>query len=96
MFDYRYCCVDGNYSMRIRKELFAILERSRKITRKTFLKHVNQEDLRRIAEALGYEKDSRKGLTLKEDWMVGYYSFKLPSGRKGVFMDHSAIEYVFY
>lgn len=96
MCDYQYCCMDGNYSMHVRKELFAILERSRKITRKTFLKYANREQLDNIAQALGYEKDARNGLTLKGDWHVGYYSFRLPNGRRGVYMDHSAIEYVFY
>jgi hypothetical protein len=64
------------------------------VSRRTFLRHVNQEDLRRLEHAMGYAKHPRQGLTMAGDWHVRYARSKL-HGRRVYFFIYSAIEYVF-
>ena len=53
--------------------LMYLVENARPITRKTFLQHVDREDLREIEERLGYEHHPRCGLTMSGDHCVSYY-----------------------
>ena len=64
------------------------------ITRRTFLKHVDREQMKELEADLGYEDHYSKGLTMARDWCVGYYKSKL-HGKIVYFFRYSAIEYVF-
>lgn len=64
------------------------------ITRSTFLKHVNRDDLRDREDDLGYEQHAANGLTMAGDWHVSYHRGVL-HGKRVYFFKHSAIEYVF-
>lgn len=64
---------------------------SREISRKTFLKYVNQSDMKQLEGELGYDKH---GLTMAKDSMVGYYKSTLV-GCPVVYFVWSAIEHVF-
>lgn len=64
------------------------------ITRRTFLKHVDREDLRNLEAGLGYPGHPSQGLTMAADWSVTYHRSKL-HGRRVYFFCQSAIEYVF-
>lgn len=61
------------------------------ISLKTFLKHVDTDDLYSV---LPYERDSRKGMTLKEDWAISFHRSKY-RGERCYFVIWSAIEYIF-
>ena len=71
-----------------------MVEKARDITRRTFLKHVDRENLREIERSLSYDAHPKQGLTMAGDWHVGY-SKSTFQGRPCVFFTHSAIEYVF-
>ena len=71
--------------------LSAMIDSGVEITRRTFLRHVNREDLKMLEADLCYEKG---GLQMASDWAVGYYKGKL-RGQEVVWFSHSAIEYVF-
>lgn len=60
------------------------------VTRRTFLHHVNRDDLKAIEEALGYDR----GFRMSGDWHVSYHRSKL-HGVTVYYFKHSAIEYVF-
>ena len=64
------------------------------ITRRTFLKHVNRDDLTEIEDSLGYARHPRKGLCMAGDFHVNYYKSRLHD-RPCVYFTHSAIEHVF-
>jgi len=64
------------------------------ITRRTFLKHVDRQDLIEFEEMLSYEKHWKHGLTMASDYYVTYHRSKL-HGERVYFFKHSAIEYVF-
>lgn len=66
-------------------------DRSREITYDTFFRYV---DWRSVSEMLGYDLHPKQGLTLKNDWHVGYYR-SVYRGRKCYYLVWSAIEYVF-
>jgi hypothetical protein len=71
-------------------ELVPMIENSVQITRRTFVKRVNKEDLRLLKDSLGYDKY----FPMSSDWHVTYYKSKI--NKKTVyFFRHSAIEYVF-
>lgn len=71
--------------------LSEMIERAKDITRRTFLKHVNAEQMRQIEKNFGYQ---RGVLTMAKDWHVTYSRSQL-HGRRCYFFTHSAIEYVF-
>jgi hypothetical protein len=75
-------------------DLSAMIQAGEKITRETFLKHVDRQEMKRIEQELGYERDSRKGLTMAKDWHVAYFKSTL-RGCPAVYFVWSAIEYVF-
>lgn len=65
-----------------------------RVSRRTFLRHVNRESLSGIEASLGYEKHPMQGMTMAGDYAVSYYRSKL-HGKTVYFLTHSAIEYVF-
>lgn len=67
---------------------------ARDISRRTFLKYVNPEQMQRIERELNYERDARHGLTMANDWHVSYHKTKL-LGCPAVYFVWSAIEFVF-
>ena len=71
-----------------------MIDQSRQITRATFLKHVNRQDIYSIETDLGYVRCKRQGLVMTDDWAVSYHKSKL-HGRTVYYFMHSAIEYVF-
>jgi hypothetical protein len=64
------------------------------ISRKTFLKKVDREELRILENALGYFDHPSKGLTMAGDYAVTYHRSKLHN-QTVYYFRHSAIEYVF-
>lgn len=64
------------------------------ITRRTFLKHVDKEDLAELARSLGYEEHHTRGLTMANDWCISYHGGIL-HGKRCYYFRHSSIEYVF-
>jgi len=67
---------------------------AREITRTTFLKHVVRRDLEMQEKSLGYVGHHSQGLTMAQDWHVGYYKGHF-RGKPAVFFTHSAIEHIF-
>jgi hypothetical protein len=94
MSEYRYlrCCVE--WPLRLVPQLSSMIADATDITRKTFLKHVDREDLRVIEAGLCYAAHPSQGLTMAADWHVSYHRSKL-AGRRVYYFRHSAIEYVF-
>ena len=68
----------------------AIIDRNREITRRTFTRHVDLEDLKLVERSLGYDKDFR----MTQDWHVSYHKSRL-DGKPVYYFRHSAIEFVF-
>lgn len=64
---------------------------AKEITFKTFMKHC---DLESVLKSFGYAVGNEKGLHLKDDWCVKFYS-SVFEGQKCYYMDHSRIEYIF-
>jgi hypothetical protein len=64
------------------------------ISRATFLKSVDPDEMLDLERRLGYERDSRKGLTMAKDWAVAYYRSTV-RGCPAVYFVWSAIEHVF-
>jgi hypothetical protein len=64
------------------------------ITRRTFLQHVDRDDLAAMESALGYADHPSRGLTMAADWHVSYHRSKY-RGRRCYYFRHSAIEYIF-
>ena len=61
------------------------------ITLCTFRKHC--VGFAEIATQLGYAQDSRKGLTIAQDWHVSYHRSKY-NGERCYFLQWSGIEYI--
>lgn len=74
--------------------LIDMIDRALDISRETFLKHVDREEMREIEQYLGYDKHYKQGLTMAQDWHVSYHRSKL-NGRRVYFFKHSGIEHVF-
>ncbi len=74
--------------------LSAMIDEAEGITRGTFLRHVDRDDLRRVEAELGYEAHPSRGLTMAGDWSVSYHRSRL-HGRVVYYLRWSAIEYVF-
>jgi hypothetical protein len=75
-------------------DLSAMIDAGQEITRATFLKSVDLQEMRDLEQQLGYERDPRKGLTMKKDWAVSYYRSTV-RGCPAVYFVWSAIEHVF-
>ena len=74
--------------------LTELVDDSREISRRTFLKYVNSEEMRQIESDLGYERHPSRGLTMANDYAVTYHRSKL-GNCPSVFFVWSATEYVF-
>ncbi len=76
------------------EELNQMIRSSKDISRRTFLKHVDPESMLMTEQALGYERDPRRGLTMAGDVFVGYHRSTL-RGCPVVYFVWSATEFVF-
>ncbi len=65
------------------------------ITRRTFLEHINRDDLAELEKSLGYESHHTRGLTMAADYYVSYYRSKY-CGRRCYYICWSAIEHIFH
>lgn len=75
-------------------DINAMTEAALDVTRRTFLRHVDQSELADIAEGMGYCWHPSQGLTMAADWTVSYHRSRY-CGRRCYFLKWSAIEYVF-
>ncbi len=73
------------------EELHHIVDNARKITRRTFLKHVNREELKQLESDLGYGKQ----FPITQDYHVSFCKSRKAGGKTVYFLCHSAIEYIF-
>lgn len=71
-----------------------MIDAAEQITRRTFLRHVDRQQLDTLTDLLGYVQHPSQGLTLAQDRAVGYYRSRL-HGQRVYFFRWSAIEYVF-
>ena len=76
------------------ENLCKMVDESIETTRRTFLNHIDREDLKHLERALGYDNHYKQGLTMAGDWAVSYHRSKL-RGKRVYYFRHSAIEYVF-
>ena len=83
---YLTCCIHSTYEL-----ITALIESEVEISYKTFRKYA--EGLDEWAKDMNYESRSDRGLTLKNDWCVGYFKGVF-DGKPCVFLRHSAIEYI--
>lgn len=72
------------------EDITAMVEAGREITRRTFLRWVDREDLTLWETALGYDRD----FPMSRDWHVRY-ARSTYRGVPCVYFDHSRIEHVF-
>jgi len=72
----------------------AMVDNARSITRRTFLRHVSRRDLEIFEKELNYEGHPSQGMTMAQDWHVGYYKSVFRE-KPVVYFCHSAIEYIF-
>lgn len=70
-----------------------MIDNARQITYKTFMKHVDRNDIIKLFPQ--YDWTTGRGLTLKRDYHVSYYKSKFKN-QPCVFINHSSIEYIFY
>jgi hypothetical protein len=91
---YNNCVGWDSRDVHVRGGLCDMIRDAVDITRATFLRHVDREQLDELAQQLGYERYPSRGLTMAQDWHVSYHRSKL-HGRTVYFFKHSAIEYVF-
>lgn len=84
-------CVDWRLPV---SDLQQTIDSSSDITRNTFLKYVDRDEMKLIENDLGYEQDPRKGLTMKDDYHVRYHRSTV-KGCPAVFFVWSATEFVF-
>ena len=70
--------------------LLDMVDSSIDITRATFLKHVDRDELQKLESALGYDHY----LSMAQDWHVSYHRSRL-HGRRVYYFKWSGIEYVF-
>ncbi|MCP4393391.1 MAG: hypothetical protein GY804_03860 [Alphaproteobacteria bacterium] len=71
-----------------------LIDQAIDITRKTFLKHVDKDELKEIERNFGYDSHHSQGLTMAQDWHVSYHRSKHHQ-ETVYFFKHSGIEYVF-
>lgn len=71
-----------------------MIDGSRSVTRGTFLRHVDREQLAELSRELGYEDHPRRGLTMAGDWHVSYHRSTW-RGAPCFYFRWSAIEHVF-
>ena len=74
--------------------LIDMINNERRVSRRTFLQHVDREEMADIEKQLGYESHSKQGLTMAGDWAVSYHRSKW-KGKRCYYFRWSAIEYYF-
>lgn len=87
MYQYHTSCVQSTAKL-IEEMIDAAID----VTYRTMLKHC--PGLLDWAESVGYERNSRRGLTLKEDYVVSFHRSKY-RGRRCYYVRWSAIEHIF-
>jgi hypothetical protein len=92
MYKFYRTCVD--WPRREAQQLIDMIDAATDITRRSFLKHVDREQLRDFETAFGYTNHHKQGLTMAGDYHVSYHRSKL-DGKRVYFFKHSGIEYVF-
>lgn len=85
-FQYVTCCVNSTA-----ESIHAMADSARDVTYRTVLK--NCEGLMQWAKDMGYERSSRLGLTLKDDFAVSFHKSTY-RGQPCYYVRHSAIEYI--
>lgn len=83
-------CVASNDGAGIRDMVDSCID----ITRRTFLKHVDRQQMAEMERGLGYEKHRSKGLTMASDWAVSYHRSKY-RGKPCYYFCWSGIEHIF-
>jgi hypothetical protein len=86
-YQYAQCCVDGEA-----EALTAMMDQATDVTYRTMFRHCI--DLLDWAKSHGYETDSRRGLTLRQDWAVSYHRSKF-KGLRCYYLRWSGIEFIF-
>ena len=76
------------------KALSAMIDSNTDITRRTFLKHVDREELKHLEADLGYAQHPSHGLTMANNWHVSYHRSKW-NGRRCYYFCWSGIEHYF-
>jgi|GEM_PF-2083100 len=71
-----------------------MVDQAKPIEYEYFLRVVSREDLKQLFPRYRWHRGWDTGLRLKDDWAVRFYSSTF-KGKPCVFIDHSAIEYVF-
>jgi hypothetical protein len=95
MYVYYRCCVSWPPDdVHAKGGLCDMINEATDISRRTFLKHVQDKSLRETEEQLNYAAHPKQGLTMAGDYHVSYHRSKL-HGERVYFFKHSAIEYVF-
>lgn len=77
MEEYRFYSSCINWPNNKLKDLNSMIADKKPITRKTFLSHVDREQLDNLAKEMGYAKHPRQGLTMAGDWHISYYCSKI-------------------
>ena len=91
---YNNCVNWPREDVRTQDGLCAMIDSARDITRRTFLRHVDREQMREMEKGFGYSVSRDGGLTMPRDYHVSYHRSRL-HGETVYFFKHSAIEYVF-
>jgi hypothetical protein len=95
MFNYLNNCVGWPSSdVHTGGGLCDLIEERKEISRATFLKHVNREELAELEQGLSYARHPSQGMTMAGDYHVEYFRSRHHGNRVYGFR-HSAIEYVF-
>ncbi len=75
-------------------DIEAMTDSAMDVSRRTFLRHVDQVELASVSAGLGYELHPSRGLTMGNDAHVTYHRSKY-RGRRCYYFRWSAIEYIF-
>lgn len=72
----------------------AMMDKARPITYRTFARHMGRHAMRELARQFKYDLRRDVGLTIAQDWAVGYYRGRW-AGEKVLIFQHSRIEYIY-
>jgi len=89
---YHGTCV--NWNQHDLQSLHDMIDSAITISRQTFRKHVDHDDLRLVERQLGYDEHPKQGLTMAGDNYVSYHRSTL-KGQRVYYFRQSAIEHVF-
>lgn len=98
MNNYTFFCDCVRWPEERLEQLNCIIEHGRNITRRTFLKKVNREELFDFEQSAGYASHYKRGLTMAADWYVCYQkSHYIENGKKEIvyLLNHSCVTHVF-